>query len=84
MKLPLRFNTIFAKMLLLNIILIILATVIPQTVFVNYILKAYGEDTKQYNMKNAADIKNSVDHMILEKVMISPISIFPSCRRTTI
>ena len=72
MKLPFRMNTIFARMFILNIILVILATIIPQTVFFNYLLKKYDEDTKSYNMKNALDMKNYVDDTILEKVVNIP------------
>lgn len=72
MKLPIRLNTIFARMFLFNVIMIILATLIPQTVFFNYFYKSYEKDTKTHNYKNAVDIKNNLDDTILEKVVNLP------------
>lgn len=76
MKVPFRFNTIFARMFLFNIIMIILATIIPQTVFFNYIFKTYDSDTKTHNLKNAIDMKNNIDDTIIQKVVNIPTLYF--------
>lgn len=72
MKLPVTVNTIFARMLVFNMAMIILATIIPQAVFFNFFTETYDRDAKAYNMKNALEIRNYIDDTIVEKVVNIP------------
>lgn len=72
MKLPLKLNTIFARMLIFNMAMIIMATIIPQAVFFNFFTKTYDDNAKAYNTKNALEIRNYVDETVVEKVVNLP------------
>lgn len=73
---PLSFKTMFSRIMLFNLILVILATMISSGVFLNYFKNVYDDEIVKYNMQTVKQTQYYVDEQIIEKVINIPNQYF--------
>lgn len=74
LKPRIHFNTVFSRILLFNILLVIIVTILPQMVFLNSFKSSYRDEINRNNMQLVAQIQKSIDGQVLEKAVTLPVT----------
>lgn len=75
-KKTIHFNNIFSRLLFFNIILIFIATVLPQATFFNYFINKYEKNMEEMNYGNIKQVRDFVDEAIFERLVAIPVTHF--------
>ena len=75
-KFRIEFNTIFSRILLFNLFIVIGVTVIPFSAFTNYFINAYNSQINQYNMQVVRQTQNYIDDTMIAKIVGIPNTFF--------
>lgn len=65
-------KTIFSRILFFNILLVLIITVIPLSIYSNYFKRNYDKEINNYNMQLVKQFQTYVDEQLLEKVINIP------------
>ena len=63
-----RFNHIYSRLLFFNILLIVVATIVPQFILYKYFTERYGDKLEEINYYNICQVRDFVDETIFEPV----------------
>ncbi len=74
LKPRIHFNTVFSRILLFNILLVIIVTILPQLIFLNSFKSSYRDEINRNNMQMVAQIQKSIDGQVLEKAVTLPVT----------
>lgn len=66
------FKTIFSRILFINIVLVIIATIIPQAAFINFFMPNYEMELNQQNMILVQQMQKTIDGQILAGIVTLP------------
>lgn len=64
-----RFNHIYSRLLFFNILLIVVATIVPQFILYKYFTERYGDKLEEINYYNICQVRDFVDETIFEPVI---------------
>ena len=73
LKPRIHFKTVFSRVLLFNLLLVIIVTILPQLVFLNSFKSNYKDEINRNNMQMVAQVQKSIDGQVLEKAVTLPV-----------
>lgn len=73
LKPRIHFNTVFSRVLLFNLLLVIIVTILPQLIFLNSFKSNYKDEINRNNMQMVAQVQKSIDGQVLEKAVMLPV-----------
>ena len=75
-KKGIHFNTIYARNLFFNLVLVLLITLIPFSILTNWIVDRFNKQINQYNTQTARQIQNYIDETVVKQVLNMPNTYF--------
>ncbi|OCT13012.1 hypothetical protein A8709_22085 [Paenibacillus pectinilyticus] len=64
-----RMSTIYSRILLFNILLVIILSLAPQLVYIHYFSSAYNQEINRQSTQDVSKLKYAVDETILDRVI---------------
>ncbi|KRE92093.1 hypothetical protein ASG89_33840 [Paenibacillus sp. Soil766] len=64
-----RMSTIYSRILLFNILLVIILSLVPQLIYIHYFSNAYNQEINRQSTQDVSKLKYAVDETILDRVI---------------
>lgn len=71
-----RFKTILSRLMFFNILLILIASILPQMILFSYFSSQYKQKLAQSNYENTMQVRDFVDESIFERLVSIPVTHF--------
>ncbi|OAS22684.1 helix-turn-helix domain-containing protein [Paenibacillus oryzisoli] len=64
-----RMSTIYSRILIFNILLVIVLSLVPQLIYIHYFSNAYNQEINRQSTQDVSKLKYAVDETILDRVI---------------